>query len=230
MQSVVEFWNNVCSDGGMIASIVDPDLLHVFGWFLGFIALFALLSMVELRHSEERLRQDKDKLENQIVARVGDLLAVRSAAAARQLEMQQQFDAFRASTSAQLTEAQQRAATLQQQLDDTLKQSWRRQAELQASLDEATQMCGDAPAYKTRVAELEKALVAMAPALRPPPPVKKVSPPMPVPPAASEKKVAALETALKFALLKSRRQPSSMRKARPFVSRVQRRFQTPQAG
>jgi len=180
--------------------MADPNLSFFFTCFLGFIALFCFLCMIPLRRSEESLIRDKQRLENQIVSQQHDILVGRDAAAASRLEMQRQFDAFRATSSAQLAELENRTTSLQAQLEEAHKQSWKRQAELQASLDRALSLCeGTATEIETPVPAVE-AVAATAPVL-PEFPELEVAPTA----TADLAKVAELKSALSLAQYKNRR-------------------------
>lgn len=182
----------------MTLCIAELDLHTTLTWALGLLALFIFLCMVPLRLSEERLQKTKQKLEAQIVQQQREAMSSRETEAAWRLEMQRQFDAFRANSAAQLTEAEKRASDLQSQLDDVHKQSWRAQAGLQASLDSAIELAGDAPGLRSKVEELELALVA-AKESRTPPPLD--IPPLP---SVSEEKELALQKALVMAQIRIR--------------------------
>lgn len=198
-------------------SMADPNLSLFFTCFLGFLALFCFLCMIPLRLSEESLRKDKQRLENQIVSQQHDLLVARDAAAASRLEMQRQFDAFRATSSGQLTELETRTTSLQAQLEEAHKQSWKRQAELQSSLDRALSLC-EGTAIETPVPPVVAQTVA-APAASALP----VFPDLEAAPATKvdHGKVAELKSALSLAQYKTRRL-ASMAKATSKSPRIPR--------
>ncbi len=190
--------------------MADPNLSLFFTCFLGFLALFCFLCMIPLRLSEESLRKDKQRLENQIVSQQHDLLVARDAAAASRLEMQRQFDAFRATSSGQLIELETRTTSLQAQLEEAHKQSWKRQAELQSSLDRALSLCeGTATAIETPVPPVEPQTVA-APAASALPVFPELE--AAAAPKVDLGKVAELKSALSLAQYKTRRL-ASMAKA-----------------
>ncbi len=197
-------------------SLADPNLPYLFTWLLGALAVFCFLCMIPLRRSEEALIRDKQRLENQIVSQQHDLLVSRSAAAASRLEMQRQFDAFRADASSHLTKTEQQVVALQAQLEETHKQSWKRQSELQASLDralslkEGTGIATPVPAVAIEPALPNGSALPVFPAL----PVLATH--------ADAEKVAELKGALSLTQYKNRRLASvakSLQK-RPRVQRV----------
>ena len=189
-------------------SMADPNLSLFFTCFLGFLALFCFLCMIPLRLSEESLRKDKQRLENQIVSQQHDLLVARDAAAASRLEMQRQFDAFRATSSGQLIELETRTTSLQAQLEEAHKQSWKRQAELQSSLDRALSLCeGTATAIETPVPPVEVQTLAAAASALPVFPDLEAAPA----PKVDLGKVAELKSALSLAQYKTRRLASMVK-------------------
>jgi hypothetical protein len=190
----------------MLLALSDPQLSTFVLWFAVTITIITILSMARLRTSEEALQKAKARLEDQIVSQQHDLIRTRETASAWRLEMQRQFDAFRADSSKQLTDAEQRAAASQQHLDETLKRSWKTESDLRQSLERALKLAGDEP---------EALLLPLLPAVpdtftptREAPPSNELTAAL----ATSETKVAALQQTLTVERSKARRALAKARK------------------
>lgn len=122
----------------MLAAAFSPS--SFFLWLSITVTLMTMMSMAVLRKSEEALQKNKLKLEDQILSQQHDLIRTREAASAWRLEMQRQFDAYRADASKQIADAEQRAAASQQHLEETLKRAWKTECDLRSALERALKL------------------------------------------------------------------------------------------
>jgi hypothetical protein len=190
----------------MLLAFSEPQWSTIALWSSITITVITILSLARLRTSEEALQKAKARLEDQIVSQQHDLIRTRETASAWRLEMQRQFDAFRADSSKQLTDAEQRAGASQQHLDETLKRSWKTESDLRQSLERALKLAGDDP---------EALLLPLLPAVPDtftPAPEVAPSSEMKAALAASEAKATALQQTLSLERIKARRALAKARK------------------
>lgn len=190
----------------LAAAAFSPS--QFFFWLSITVTLMTIMSMAVLRKSEEALQKNKLKLEEQIVSQQHDLIRTREAASAWRLEMQRQFDAYRADASKQIADAGQRAAASQQHLEETLKRAWKTESDLRSALERALKL-------STGEAEISPVLPQL-------PAVPEVFPSVPALAddtddlrsalSASEQKVADLVQQLNVERFKSRRTMAKLRR------------------
>ncbi|MBL9144031.1 MAG: hypothetical protein JNM99_10165 [Verrucomicrobiaceae bacterium] len=190
----------------MLAAAFSPS--SFFLWLSITVTLMTMMSMAVLRKSEEALQKNKLKLEDQILSQQHDLIRTREAASAWRLEMQRQFDAYRADASKRIADAEQRAAASQQHLEETLKRAWKTECDLRSALERALKLSTGEVEATTPLPQLP-AVPEVCPSV---PALTDATDDLRTALAASEQKVADLVQQLSVERFKSRRTMAKLRR------------------
>jgi len=92
---------------------LDPPALKLFLCIVGGLLLIAMVRILFLLRTNNRLRESTSKMEKQVLTQHQEILAVRQDSNAWRGETQRMFDAFRAEFSKRLAESEQRYQDIQ---------------------------------------------------------------------------------------------------------------------
>lgn len=93
---------------------LDPPTLKLALCIVGGLLLIAMMRIIFLIRTNNRLRESTSKMEKQVLTQHQEILAVRQDSNAWRGEIQRMFDAFRAEFSKRLSESEQRYQDIQQ--------------------------------------------------------------------------------------------------------------------